>query len=390
MNGPHEDVPPQSGGEQSFDREHHGSNTNTTVPPPAQHEIDALVDAVSAGHRGHVGARAERASVADDATGVARAARPRDRHETARAILPRAMRIVAGSLAAFALGVLITWSVVRRFDGPGPPGGSPRLSMSAPAPAAPTPADAPAAAAPVPATPAPNDAVAATPRAPAAPPPVVAAPPAAPITRSTPRESTAVPPPSAREPRRATTLDAPIAVAPAPPPAAVPAPEAAAAPPPAPPVPLPTPPAIVAAAPAAAAPAAPPAPVTPPRPTDVDQAAVIAAVREYEHAYEAMDVSATAAVWPSVDRRALTRAFGTLRSQALDLRNCQVTVAQDHATARCRGTVAYVPKIGQATPRTGRQEWVFHMRKIGDVWVIDGLDASPIAAVWLAASPDHT
>jgi hypothetical protein len=358
MNGPHEDVPPENGGEQSFDREQHRNSTNTTVPPPAQHEIDALVDAVSAGHRAHVGTRSGRVSVADDAAGAARAPRPRDRHETARVILPRAMRVVAGSLAAFALGVLITWSVVRRFDAPPP---TPAVVST---PLQPPSVDVPVAVMPaVPSTQ-----------------PAPVAPPAAPITRPAPRESAPLPPARAVEPRRAAIPEPPSPVVPVLPPAPVPEPDArAAAPSAAPaaaPVPLLASPAIAAAPPAAVALAA---VVTPPRTTDMDQAAVIAAVREYEQAYEKMDVSATAAVWPSVDRRELTRAFGTLKSQALDLRNCEVTIAQSQATARCRGTVAYVPKIGSSTPRTGRQEWIFRMRKIGDTWVIDGLDASPIA-----------
>ena len=131
-----------------------------------------------------------------------------------------------------------------------------------------------------------------------------------------------------------------------------------------------------------AAPAAPPAVAAAPRPTAaVEQTAVIANVQEYTQAYDAMDVSAAAAVWPSVDRRALARAFGTLKSQDLRAWRLRGDDPGGNATARCRGTVAYVRKVGDSTPRTGHQQWVFRMRKIGDEWIIDTLDASPIAAL---------
>jgi len=113
----------------------------------------------------------------------------------------------------------------------------------------------------------------------------------------------------------------------------------------------------------------------------VEQSAVIATVREYTQAYGALDVSAAAAVWPSVDRRALARAFSTLKSQELEIGNCEVAISRNSATARCRGTVAYVRKVGDPTPRTGHQEWVFTMRKIGNDWIIDALEASPVATL---------
>jgi hypothetical protein len=298
------------------------------------------------------------------------------------------MRIVAGSLAALVLGVVIAWVVVRSFEAP--------LSIATSRPAAP----------PVTATPAPTPA---TPGAPTATAPV-----APPIV-----EPMAIPAPAPKAPAAATP--APILPAPSPvnsqpvipeprrqpaAPLPLPRPEAGAStaagaapavPPPAPtPAPSPPPPAappLAGGAPSPAAPAS-PAPVATPTPAApapreaLDQTAVIAAVREYEQAYEAMDVSKTAAVWPSVDRRALRRAFGTLQSQQLQLGKCEVTIAQNEATAHCRGSVAYVRKVGDKTPRTGLREWVFRMRKVGDAWVIDALEASPIAALMSTAASD--
>ena len=113
----------------------------------------------------------------------------------------------------------------------------------------------------------------------------------------------------------------------------------------------------------------------------VEQNAVREIVLEYTHAYQAMDVTATAAVWPSVDRRALARAFATLKSQELELANCEISIAVAAAIARCVGTVEYVRKVGNPTPRTGYQEWVFKLRKLGDDWIIDGVDASQAATL---------
>lgn len=134
---------------------------------------------------------------------------------------------------------------------------------------------------------------------------------------------------------------------------------------------------------ASAAPSPPPA-----TPTAVEAAVPIAsraaleedAVREtlqgYEQAYRTLDVMAAADVWPSVDRRALARAFGTLKSQGLAFERCEVRVDESNATARCRGTVQYVKKVGNPSPQIGRQEWLFKMRKLGSEWKIDEVTAS--------------
>jgi hypothetical protein len=110
----------------------------------------------------------------------------------------------------------------------------------------------------------------------------------------------------------------------------------------------------------------------------LEQSAVLQTVKEYTQAYSAMDVVATAAVWPSVNRRALARAYSTLKSQELDLEDCKVAITDTSATTRCRGTVEYVRKIGNPTPRTGYQDVVFRMRKLGGDWFIDDVRASEL------------
>ena len=109
--------------------------------------------------------------------------------------------------------------------------------------------------------------------------------------------------------------------------------------------------------------------------------AVRRALRSYQDAYERLDVAAAAAVWPTVDRRALSRAFDTLKSQGLDFQSCTITVSGDRATAQCRGTLRFVPKTGGPLPRVAEQQWVFAMRRVGGDWTIDRAVTSPVPVV---------
>jgi hypothetical protein len=107
-----------------------------------------------------------------------------------------------------------------------------------------------------------------------------------------------------------------------------------------------------------------------------EEYAVRRVLHSYEEAYEGLDVAATAAVWPSVDRRALSRAFDTLKSQGLDFKNCVISVADSRATANCRGTLQFVRKVGNPAPLTADQQWVFTMRRFGADWQIDEVSAT--------------
>lgn len=107
-----------------------------------------------------------------------------------------------------------------------------------------------------------------------------------------------------------------------------------------------------------------------------DEEAVRQTLQHYAQAYGEMDVLATARVWPSVDRRALAHAFTTIKSQGLTFENCRVSLAESSATARCRGTVQFVRRVGNPVPLTALQEWMFRMRKLGNDWIIEELTAS--------------
>ena len=268
-------------------------------------------------------------------------------------VSPATLRSVAVSLAAFALGVVVARGLLTTFQY------SPSsIATNQPAviPSQPPRSPAPESPGPAPLRPSPPSALpaAVTPQTPS-------------VAPSQPRRA-----PRAATPETRTAARVERAVnAPVRPPTQ---PNAA---------PTVPPRAAVAAAPSESAGVAPPPAVAPPALSllAVEQSAVIATVREYTQAYGALDVSAAAAVWPSVDRRALARAFSTLKSQELEIGNCEVAISRNSATARCRGTVAYVRKVGDPTPRTGHQEWVFTMRKIGNDWIIDALEASPVATL---------
>jgi hypothetical protein len=350
------------------------------VPRPIQNDIDAFVDAISAGGRPRVTNDLEPVAEADDADIGEFAIVPRElrRQSRIRLMHPAAFRFVGAGIGAFALGTVIAWSVLRSFDAtprsaavqpptaiePAPssaPTAPPQGVASAPLPVAPLQGR------PLPAAPA---ATARQDRATSVALAVTSRPDRSPAavarSGSDARRSDSAGGAAITTPRQAaaprTSPRAPVEAAPAPlasarviEPLTVPA--------------LAAPPPVITTA--AAAPLAPPVVVAVSR----DRDAVLETVQEYRQAYAAMDVTATAAIWPSVDRRALARAFSTLKSQDLELRDCEVALADASATTRCRGIVEYVRKIGNPTPRTGNQEFVFKMRKLGDDWFIDNVSA---------------
>jgi hypothetical protein len=336
------------------------------VPPPVHNEIDGLVDAISAGGRPRLSGESEVLAEADDLAPANFTSGHVLWDLAPRVVHTAVFRYVACSIVAFAFGSMIAWSVLRSFDAP-PPASASVASPAASATVASPVVDTARTAAPIPlVSPAP---------APPQPAPAIreAAPP---VARALPS-----PPPISREATPAISRDA-----------IVPTPRPLAAPSASPTVALPAPPDIapkggvdVAAVASLAAPSAvappPPAAAAAPvvSPIVLEQNAVLETLREYTQAYEALDVKATAAVWPSVDRRALARAFSTLKSQQLELDDCKVTIADTNATTRCRGIVEYVRKIGGGTPRTGHQDLVFKMRKLGSDWYIDEVNASELA-----------
>ena len=109
-----------------------------------------------------------------------------------------------------------------------------------------------------------------------------------------------------------------------------------------------------------------------------DEAAIETTLRQYEEAYERLDAKAAVAVWPTVDQRALSRAFAGLASQSLDFRGCEVVVraGASTATASCSGTAEYVRKVGDTRVRVEPRQWTFTLNKTQGAWRIEAVDGS--------------
>jgi hypothetical protein len=90
----------------------------------------------------------------------------------------------------------------------------------------------------------------------------------------------------------------------------------------------------------------------------------------YTGAFSRLDVDATRAVWPSVDGKALERAYGQLSSQRLTLQSCGITISGSTANARCRGSATYTPRIGRRSVEIAAGEWTFDLSKKDTAWHI--------------------
>lgn len=101
-----------------------------------------------------------------------------------------------------------------------------------------------------------------------------------------------------------------------------------------------------------------------------ETASIYATLGQYRAAYQRLDVNAARAVWPSVDTRALARAFRGLREQEVVFKDCNLAIKTAEATAICGGRATFVTRVGSQTPRSEPREWTFRLKKAGDVWMI--------------------
>jgi hypothetical protein len=111
-----------------------------------------------------------------------------------------------------------------------------------------------------------------------------------------------------------------------------------------------------------------------PIPGDEDR--IRAALTQWRTAYSSLDASAAREVWPSVDARALERAFQDLKSQDLRFDRCDLTVDGGRAQAACSGRATYVPRVGNPTPKAMPREWTFELKKLDQRWTIASARAS--------------
>jgi hypothetical protein len=107
-----------------------------------------------------------------------------------------------------------------------------------------------------------------------------------------------------------------------------------------------------------------------------DAAAVRAVLDRYQAAFSDLDARKAKAIWPSVDERALGRAFGQLQQQQIVLESCGVEVTGERAAAACGGRASYVPRVGNKAARVEARSWAFTLRKTGDSWIIEAIELS--------------
>jgi hypothetical protein len=111
------------------------------------------------------------------------------------------------------------------------------------------------------------------------------------------------------------------------------------------------------------------APVPGPR-RSTEEELVRRLIDQYTGALERLDVGAAQAAWPTVDGKALKRAFGQLASQRLTLKSCGITISGSTANARCRGSATYQPRIGSGPVQLASREWTFDFSKQDTDWRI--------------------
>jgi hypothetical protein len=116
----------------------------------------------------------------------------------------------------------------------------------------------------------------------------------------------------------------------------------------------------------------------PPPPAGTPLAEVQNAVSSYQQAFTARDAEAAKAVWPSVNERALKRAFDQLASQELTFADCQTAIneAANRARVNCRGSVRFVPRIGEGVERVQMRTWDFVIRRQGGHWQIESVESA--------------
>jgi hypothetical protein len=118
-----------------------------------------------------------------------------------------------------------------------------------------------------------------------------------------------------------------------------------------------------------------PAPAEPVSVASTDSGAIEDVLDRFRSAFHFLDVGATREVWPTVNERALDRAFERLEEQDLSFENCEIAVTDVRADVNCRGSARYVPKVGNRSSRIDQGRWTFNLRKVNGQWLIQTVEA---------------
>jgi hypothetical protein len=101
-----------------------------------------------------------------------------------------------------------------------------------------------------------------------------------------------------------------------------------------------------------------------------NSAIVKAVLARYASAYERLDAGSVKEIWPTVDERALARAFSGLQAQSITFDACDLTIGDAHATASCRGSATYVTGLGKRSNVTQQRQWTFRLERSPERWAI--------------------
>jgi len=105
------------------------------------------------------------------------------------------------------------------------------------------------------------------------------------------------------------------------------------------------------------------------------ETAIHTVLSQYRAAYRDLDAGAARVVWPSVDTKALRKAFDRLERQDLSFNSCQIAIDDVRAVASCHGSAWYVPRVGNRDPHDDQRQWEFKLSKVDEVWLIDTVSA---------------
>ena len=109
-----------------------------------------------------------------------------------------------------------------------------------------------------------------------------------------------------------------------------------------------------------------PPPAAAPQVADRDQ--ILAVLRRYAQAYQALDVGAVAALHPSIDRTRVANDFRNIRSQTVEILSPQVDVTGNTATVTSTVRTRAEPRAGRTQDTSVRT--VFEMQRSGGSWII--------------------
>jgi hypothetical protein len=117
-----------------------------------------------------------------------------------------------------------------------------------------------------------------------------------------------------------------------------------------------------------------PPPVASPR--ELDTAAIETVLTQYRTAFANLDASAVAGFWPSVNSRALNRAFDQIEVQRFEFDRCTTDLKGTTAVTNCSGRAGYTPRIGNKTPRVEPRRWTFTLEKVNGAWLIRRVESA--------------